>query len=246
MSNIKPEKAFDRAVDLVINQQGIVKDTVTKHITLQTSLVALVGVLITWSSGTAIRFSTLFVCFLGIIFALLMTALTMREVRWQKIHGEFVKNTEGDNPYFYSDSIQNKPRDWIYKSIGWVIISFWVVLAYVMVFTTLLLPDKANAGNEHPEKWYQERWCAEKGGEMEVVLPDRTRCDCLTTTNAVEFDFGPKWAEAIGQALYYSIQTGKRAGVVLILEKSTDRRYWIRLNSVIEHFRLPIDTWEIK
>jgi hypothetical protein len=85
-----------------------------------------------------------------------------------------------------------------------------------------------------------------KGGEAEVVFPDRTRCDCLTDENAIEFDFGAKWAEAIGQALYYSIQTGKRAGVVLILEKESDRKYWIRLNSVIQHFGLPIDTWEIK
>jgi hypothetical protein len=46
--------------------------------------------------------------------------------------------------------------------------------------------------------------------------------------------------------LYYSIQTGKRAGVVLILEEEADRKYWIRLNSVIEHFNLPIDTWETK
>jgi hypothetical protein len=109
-----------------------------------------------------------------------------------------------------------------------------------------LLPAMAWAGHDHPEKWYQERWCAERGGEAEVVLPDRTRCDCLTDENAVELDFGAKWAEAIGQALYYSIQTGKRAGVVLILEKESDRKYWIRLNSVIQHFGLPIDTWEIK
>jgi len=29
-------------------------------------------------------------------------------------------------------------------------------------------------------------------------LPDKTRIDCLTTTHAVEHDFGSKWAEAIG------------------------------------------------
>ena len=62
-----------------------------------------------------------------------------------------------------------------------------------------LLPVVAGAGHKHPEKWYQERWCNENGGKVEVVLADRTRCDCLTSTNAVEFDFGPKWAEAIGQ-----------------------------------------------
>ena len=29
-------------------------------------------------------------------------------------------------------------------------------------------------------------------------------------------------------------------------QKETDRKYWIRLNSVIEHFGLPIDTWEVQ
>jgi len=67
----------------------------------------------------------------------------------------------------------------------------------------------------------------------------------LTNTYAIEFDFGKKWAEAIGQSLYYSFQTGKRAGVVLILESEKDRKYWIRLNSVIDHYRLPIDTYMI-
>jgi hypothetical protein len=74
-------------------------------------------------------------------------------------------------------------------------------------------------------------------------LPDKTRCDCLTSTHAIEFDLGNKWAESIGQALYYSIQTGKRAGVVLILEKQKDYKYWIRLNTIIDHYGLPIDTW---
>jgi len=59
---------------------------------------------------------------------------------------------------------------------------------------------------------------------VEVVLPDKTRCDCLTETHAIEFDFGSKWAEAIGQALYYAIHANKRAGIVLVLEKK-DYRY---------------------
>lgn len=96
-----------------------------------------------------------------------------------------------------------------------------------------------------PEKHYQEKWCAEQGGQVEVVLAEGTRADCITATHAVEHDFGPKWAEAIGQALYYSLQTGKRAGIVLILDGPKDRKFWIRLNSTIQHFGLPIDTWEM-
>jgi len=99
------------------------------------------------------------------------------------------------------------------------------------------------AARLHPESWYQRLWCRKQGGQLEARLPDDTRCDCLTATHAVEFDFGSKWAEAIGQALYYSLQTGKRAGIVLILEKETDYKYWLRLNTTIQHFQLPIDTW---
>jgi hypothetical protein len=50
----------------------------------------------------------------------------------------------------------------------------------------------------------------------------------------------------VGQSAYYAIQTGKKAGIVLILETMKDRKYWIRLNTTIEHFNLPIDTWSVK
>lgn len=102
----------------------------------------------------------------------------------------------------------------------------------------------ANAKSLHPEKWYQERWCKANCGRAEVVFEDQTRCDCVTSTHAIEFDFGAKWAEAIGQALHYSIQAEKKAGIVLILEKPGDDRYWDRLKTIIDHFGLPIDTWK--
>ena len=59
------------------------------------------------------------------------------------------------------------------------------ILVFVLLFPSLLL-----AKREHPEKWYQQKWCEEKNGQVEVVLPDGTRCDCLTETHAIEFDFG--------------------------------------------------------
>ena len=42
--------------------------------------------------------------------------------------------------------------------------------------------------------------------------------DCLTSCHAVEFDFASKWAESVGQALYYQYKTNKKAMVVLIIE----------------------------
>lgn len=122
-------------------------------------------------------------------------------------------------------------------------------LSVCLIFAVLVIvvSTLAFAGSHiNSEKYYQQKWCMEHNGQVEVVLPDKTRCDCITATNAIEFDFGEKWAESIGQALYYSIQTGKKAGVVLILEKPKDNKYWIRLNTIIQYYKLPIDTWKIE
>lgn len=116
---------------------------------------------------------------------------------------------------------------------------------YLLFLLSILISTNAIAGQKHPESWYQERWCKLRDGQVEVVLPDLTRCDCLTVDHAIEVDFAEKWAEAIGQSLYYALQTGRRAGIALIIESEKDRKYWIRLNSTIQHFNLKIDTWEL-
>ena len=76
----------------------------------------------------------------------------------------------------------------------------------------------ATAGHKHPERYYQSQWCAEHNGIMEYRLDDGTRVDCLTETHAIEFDFAPKWAESIGQSLYYGAKTDKTPGIVIIIE----------------------------
>ena len=113
----------------------------------------------------------------------------------------------------------------------------------IILSIVFLLPSPLSAKREHPEKWYQKKWCEEHSGKIEVVLPNGTRCDCVTDTHAIEFDFGNKWTEAVGQSMYYSLQTEKKAGIVLILETMEDQKYWMRLNRTVEYFNLPIDTW---
>lgn len=95
------------------------------------------------------------------------------------------------------------------------------------------------------ERYYQEKWCLAHGGQMEVVMPDRTRCDCLTDRHAVEFDFAKKWAEAIGQALNYARQTGKQPGIVIICEKKTDRKKLLRVRLNADFYKLPVRIWSI-
>lgn len=94
------------------------------------------------------------------------------------------------------------------------------------------------------ERDYQKAWCDAHGGTMEVVLPDKTRVDCLTETHAIEFEFAPKWAEAIGQSLHYAALTGKRPGVVLIMAPG-DEKFRSRLLTTVTSFCLRIDLWEV-
>jgi len=46
-------------------------------------------------------------------------------------------------------------------------------------------------------------------------LWDGIRVDILTQDFAVEVDWAPKYAEAIGQSLLYALYTKKRPGIVL-------------------------------
>ena len=90
-------------------------------------------------------------------------------------------------------------------------------IKFVLILLLILISVPAFA-HEHSEASYQHAWCKIYGGIEEYENKDYTRVDCLTKTNAVEFDFANKWAESIGQALHYQHMTGKRGKVVLILE----------------------------
>ncbi|UCG05291.1 MAG: hypothetical protein JSV83_15380 [Desulfobacterales bacterium] len=57
------------------------------------------------------------------------------------------------------------------------------------------------AKREHPGKWYQKKWCEAHQGRIEVVLQDGSRCDCVTDTHAIEFDFGSQWTVAINMRI---------------------------------------------
>jgi hypothetical protein len=110
-----------------------------------------------------------------------------------------------------------------------------------LLFIFLSLPAFGQRSN--PESFYVNEWCNRYAGEQEVVLEDRTRVDCVTYYHAIEFDFADKWAEAIGQALHYSIMTGKRAGIVLIVEDPGAMRYVERVRNIVVEYSLPVEIW---
>ena len=82
------------------------------------------------------------------------------------------------------------------------------------------------------EAYYVEQWCTPSFGKKEFRLWDMTRVDCLTKDYAIEFNKAKKWAESVGQSLYYSEMTHKKPAVVLILTNWTDMRYVKRVERV--------------
>ena len=98
------------------------------------------------------------------------------------------------------------------------------------------------AKRNHTKEWYRDRWCAKNYGES-AVTGSRVY-DCLTEEYVFEFDYADHWYEAIGESLYYAMQTGKKPAVVLIIEHENDLKYWNRLNRTIRHYDLPIKTFK--
>ncbi len=98
---------------------------------------------------------------------------------------------------------------------------------------SLVLTLSLEAKHLHKEKVYQEHFCKAYEGITEYRLKDKTRVDCLLQDYAIEVDFAQKWAESIGQSLYYAVQTSRKPAVLLIMEdKEKDQKYLDRLENV--------------
>lgn len=117
------------------------------------------------------------------------------------------------------------------------------VIHFVWIFLLMITCIYYMGLNYVPQKWYEtqtmmpkqvesyyiNQWCTSDFGRKEAVLWDMTRVDCLAKDYAVEFDFAKKWAESVGQAMYYAKMTGKNPAVVLILTSPTDYRFVKRI-----------------
>ena len=83
------------------------------------------------------------------------------------------------------------------------------------------------------ERSEAERLAPKYNAEVEVVLWDNTRVDLVNETYAIEVDWAAKYAQGIGQALYYSLVTNLKPGLILLVrDKDKDRKYIYRAQSV--------------
>ena len=72
------------------------------------------------------------------------------------------------------------------------------------------------------------------GGEIEVSVPNG-RVDIVTDDYAYEVEWAYKWKNAIGQSLWYGLQTDKKAGIILIRESSVEFKFVQMVVSTLTH-----------
>ena len=111
---------------------------------------------------------------------------------------------------------------------------YYLGLSYV----PLELYETQTMPADRTEDFYVTQWCKTDFGRKEAVLWDLTRVDCLTKDYAIEFDFAKKWAESVGQSLYYAELTHKKPAVVLILNNWADLRYVKRVERLNQDIQI--------
>jgi len=73
-----------------------------------------------------------------------------------------------------------------------------------------------------------QRLATKYDAQAEVVLWDKSRVDLLSDTHAIEVDWAKKHYEAVGQATWYAMVTGRRPAVLLLVRRWEDWRHVLR------------------
>lgn len=122
----------------------------------------------------------------------------------------------------------------------------------LLLLMALCLASQVNAANTTPEEnersqevFYVKSWCEAHNGVQFFNFKEMTRIDCLTETEAIEFDWAHKWYEAIGQSLYYGMLSWKQPAIVLIVGHDMDNKFVERAARTIEYYKLPVHVYVI-
>ena len=138
------------------------------------------------------------------------------------------------------------------QAIQLIIVAIVAFCGYFFVneddFASGIVPVNNVQKTNLKEKDYVNMHCK---GTIEYVLPDKTRIDCLTDEYAIEYDWASKWAESIGQSLYYAKMTGHKPAVAIIMKTPQDEKYIKRIQTAderitvfkIKAYELPQGFW---
>ena len=128
------------------------------------------------------------------------------------------------------------------KKDVWHMLSAWavikiviaiVVLSVIFYFNMPTQTDEIFGSPRHgTERYWQDvihEELSQRDGwgsiEKEYRLDDGTRVDLLLENEACEIDWADKWAEGVGQSIYYGLKTRRGPLVILLAKKNGWEKY---------------------
>lgn len=110
----------------------------------------------------------------------------------------------------------------------------WILMLGILLQTPL-------NENQISDRIVQAGQIVSSASIREYVLPDESRIDIETETTSFEVEWSYKWKEAIGQALYYGISTGKQPGIILLQKgEPEDKVNYLRCKLVCEKHNIKL------
>lgn len=137
MNQIPPETLFNRAVDLVRDEDANVHRWLGRYVLVESLLAFGAGAIVGWSSESDWWVVAVLLLFagLGIIFSITITAMTERSLERQRAFTLAARETEGDRPQLFADGIITRR-----PIVGPVVLRMqWVVVAVWILFAALIL-----------------------------------------------------------------------------------------------------------
>ncbi|MBY5957849.1 hypothetical protein KUV50_06895 [Membranicola marinus] len=108
-----------------------------------------------------------------------------------------------------------------------------ILISLLVAAPFLLLAQNKALHERHYADYIQELL----GGQREFSVTNG-RVDLVTEEYAYEIEWAKNWKEAIGQSLWYALQTGLKPGIILIRVDPKEYRYFQMLNSTLQFSNL--------
>lgn len=138
MSEINNKVAFQRATELVIQQDKTTQFWVGRFVAVQAGLAIAESALYTWNTPDKLIVPVVatLLAILSIILVITITAIIVREYLWQCEYVEMVKRTEGENPLLFKPdcTIKGVTVPEIFKRLRYVLIFVWAIFIALFWF----------------------------------------------------------------------------------------------------------------
>ena len=117
------------------------------------------------------------------------------------------------------------------------------LIKFLFCMCLLLIPTMLLAS----ESYYNRLWCEKHNGEVESIIRGNLVVECMTEDMVIETCYAKNiYSSLLVKVLYYSMLTHKKAGLLLIVNNSSEWNYVDRLQRIIDYHKLPVTLYYIE